>query len=69
MICLTPKEISSEPIRNVYRCPLYKVTERKGVLSTTGLSTNFVTYLDLPSEEPESTWIKAGVAAFLSTRY
>lgn len=52
-----------------YRCPCYKVVSRKGVLLTTGHSTNFVLYLELPTDQDQAKWIKAGVATFLALKY
>jgi len=53
----------------IYACPLYKVLSRKGTLSTTGHSTNFVLFLELPARESQDVWIRAGVAGFLALNY
>lgn len=46
-----------------YKCPLYKTMERKGVLSTTGHSTNFVMGIILPHGRPKSDyWVLKGAA-------
>eukprot|EP00933_Yihiella_yeosuensis_P041142 TRINITY_DN35573_c0_g1_i1.p1 TRINITY_DN35573_c0_g1~~TRINITY_DN35573_c0_g1_i1.p1 ORF type:complete len:1671 (-),score=457.77 TRINITY_DN35573_c0_g1_i1:233-5206(-) len=57
------------PCKEDYRCPTYKVVSRKGVLLTTGHSTNFVLYLELKTDKIIDKWIKAGVAAFLALKY
>lgn len=49
-----------------YKCPLYRTTERRGVLATTGHSTNFVMDLQVPSSKPQDEWVRAGVAFVLS---
>merc|ERR1719446_1573804 len=53
----------------MYACPVYRVLSRKGTLSTTGHSTNFVLDMDVASEEEPDHWIRAGVAAFLALKY
>ena len=45
-----------------YQCPVYKTTKRAGVLSSTGLSTNFIVYVDLPSDEAPDKWTLLGTA-------
>mmetsp|Transcript_13799 Transcript_13799/g.48023 ORF Transcript_13799/g.48023 Transcript_13799/m.48023 type:complete len:268 (+) Transcript_13799:254-1057(+) len=63
----------------IYRCPVYKVLSRAGVLSTTGHSTNFIMWIEMPSNREDEInndgnvdqlcWVKAGVAAFCSLKF
>lgn len=69
LIHLVPEVNRVVTREGMYMCPLYKVVSRAGTLSTTGHSTNFVMFLELPSNHDENIWIVAGVAAFLALRY
>lgn len=69
LIWLVPAADRVPPKYGIYNCPIYKVLSRAGTLSTTGHSTNFVMFMEIPSDEHEDVWVKAGVAAFLSLRY
>lgn len=53
----------------VYHCPIYKVLSRRGVLSTTGHSTNFVSYIQMPTAIDPDDWIRAGVAGVLALKF
>ena len=44
VIHLLPVQFRVAPETGIYRCPVYKILTRTGTLSTTGHSTNFVTW-------------------------
>jgi dynein heavy chain len=79
VIHLDPQQFRAEPTTGIYRCPVYKILSRRGVLSTTGHSTNFIMWIELPSnrtniinnegKSDQEEWIRAGVAAFTSLMY
>ena len=51
VIHLVPEVERQQPQKHIYRCPVYKILTRTGTLSTTGHSTNFVFWLDIPSSK------------------
>jgi dynein heavy chain len=63
-LVLTPVSTLEFSTKNVYRCPLYRTAQRSGTLTTTGLSSNFIMYLDFPlGTYTCQHWTKRGVAA------
>lgn len=69
LIWLVPQQNRVPPKEGIYNCPVYKVLSRRGTLSTTGHSTNFVMFIEIPSKDNEDIWIRAGVAGFLALSY
>lgn len=61
-IHIIPIKKENFKLDKVYLCPLYKTAERKGTLSTTGHSTNFVVALWIPTTKAPEHWIMRGVA-------
>ncbi len=51
VIHLLPQVDREAPTKGIYRCPVYKILTRTGTLSTTGHSTNFVFWLEVPSNK------------------
>lgn len=60
MVWLVPSTEEEEYL--YYDAPLYRTSERRGVLSTTGHSTNFVMFFKLNTDIDPKHWVKRGVA-------
>lgn len=69
MLWFKPEAERKKPESGVYLMPIYKVLSRRGTLSTTGHSTNFVMKVEIPTDRNPDFWVKAGVAGFLALRY
>jgi dynein heavy chain len=61
---LTKAQIWEYEDSGAYPCPTYKTSTRSGALSTTGMSTNYILPVDIPTPEGRgpSYWILQGVA-------
>ena len=63
LINIIPRTNQCKRDETCYECPLYRTAERHGQLTTTGHSTNFVMYTDLPTGSYDKNhWCKRGVA-------
>lgn len=57
-----PVKTIDKNTEGIYKCPLYLTADRRGILATTGHSTNFVGQISLPTDRDPAHWIKRGAA-------
>merc|ERR1712187_985793 len=61
-IWFLPVKAVDKNTEGIYLMPLYLTADRRGILATTGHSTNFVGQISMPSDRDPSHWIKRGAA-------
>nr|XP_015200682.1 PREDICTED: dynein heavy chain 14, axonemal isoform X2 [Lepisosteus oculatus] len=57
-----PIETDTADVLLYYDCPLYRTQKRAGSLSSSGLSTNFITAISLPTTVSPNHWVIRGTA-------
>lgn len=62
LIWFLPVKKNELTIGNRYTCPVYLTSDRRGIFSTIGHSTNYVLPLLLDTDKNPSHWIYRGVA-------
>ena len=67
VIWLEPVALTENVEAGCYNCPMYKTSTRRGELSPTGHSTNFVLYMNLPCEVQPDYWVRRGAALLCMT--
>ncbi|KAH0569467.1 Dynein heavy chain [Spironucleus salmonicida] len=64
VMVFTPSDVP-DARTDFYSCPCYRTLARFGLLSTTGHSTNFLLFINVPCEEgTQRHWVKRSVALF-----
>ena len=70
IVQIIPCKIDDKPLLHAkkacYESPVYKTSLRRGTLSTTGHSTNYVMALYLTTNKPARHWVNRGVAVVVS---
>ena len=59
--------VNYKPSPKEFSAPVYKTHVRAGTLSTTGMSTNFIVTVELPTREDPDKWILMGAALLSMT--